>query len=183
MQDGIIQRLLHDTCPASGYDLCQYQNRLPHNANAWLWGEHSLFFREGGFSQSQTQDDRMILDSLERYPLMNVKAALYDSVLQFFEFKTGDGIESQVNILRPELAHDAPRQLSAYLAARQQRQRIRFETLNMIHVTVGMLSCWAASVDAPCRVWAAMAGFAAARPGVAWADRQRHHLRHLFQSP
>src|SRR6202030_4822707 len=41
MQDGIIQRLLHDTCPQSGYDLCPYQDRLPHNANAWLWGEQS----------------------------------------------------------------------------------------------------------------------------------------------
>ena len=140
MQDGIIQRLLHDTCPGSGYDLCQYQNRLPYNANAWLWGENSLFHREGGFAQSQTQDDRMIAASVERYPWMNVKAALYDSVLQFFEFQTGDGIESQVNILRPALTHTSPHQLPAYLAARQQTQRIRFKTLNMIHVTVGMLS-------------------------------------------
>ena len=140
MQDGIIQRLLHDTCPASGYDLCPYQSRLPYNANAWLWGEHSLFFREGGFAQSQVQDDRMILDSLRRYPWMNVKAAVYDSVLQFFMVKTGDGIESQARILRPEFARDAPGQLGAYLGARQQTEKIRFQTLNMIHVTVGMLS-------------------------------------------
>lgn len=140
MQDGIIQRLLHDTCPQSGYDLCPYQARLPHNANAWLWGEHSLFHREGGFNQSQGEDDRMIMDSLTRYPLMNLKAALYDSILQFFMFRTGDGIESQERILRPELSHDTPGQLPAYLHARQQTQRIRFESLNMIHVTIGMLS-------------------------------------------
>jgi hypothetical protein len=69
-----------------------------------------------------------------------VKAALYDSVLQFFEFRTGDGIESQVSIIRPELKRVAPAQLPAYLRARQQRQKIRFQALNMIHVTVGMLS-------------------------------------------
>ena len=140
MQDGIIQRLLDDTCPGSGYDLCPYRSRLPHNANAWLWGENSLFHREGGFAQSQAEDDRMIADSLRRYPWMHLKAAVYDSVLQFFEFRTGDGIESQANILRPELSRDTPGQLPAYLHARQQRQRIRFEDLNMIHVTVGMLS-------------------------------------------
>jgi hypothetical protein len=140
MQDGIIQRLLDDTCPQSGYDLCPYRNRLPRNANAWLWGENSLFHREGGFAHSQVEDDRMIADSLTRYPLMQVKAALYDSVLQFFMFRTGDGIESQERILKPELSHDTPGQLPAYLHARQQRQRIRFEDLNMIHVTVGMLS-------------------------------------------
>jgi hypothetical protein len=140
MQDGIIQRLLNDTCPQSGYDLCPYRSRLPRNANAWLWGQNSLFHREGGFAQSQAMDDRMISDSLKRYPLMHLKAALYDSVLQFFMFRTGDGIESQARILRPELSRDTPGQLAAYLNARQQRQRIRFEDLNMIHVTVGMLS-------------------------------------------
>ena len=140
MQDGIIQRLLHDTCPQSGYQLCPYQKQLPHNANAWLWGDKSLFHREGGFVNSQLEDSRMITDSLKRYPLMHAKAAVYDSVLQFFEFRTGDGIESQINILWPELKKVAPGELSAYARARQQRQRIRFQTLNMVDVTVGMLS-------------------------------------------
>ena len=140
MQDGIVKRLLDDTCPQSGYYLCPYRDRLPHNANAWLWGENSLFHKDGGFARSQDEDQRMIADSLRRYPLMQVKAAVYDSVLQFFMFRTGDGIKSQVNILRPEMGKDAPRQLAAYLKARQQRQRMPFQELNMLHVTVGMLS-------------------------------------------
>jgi hypothetical protein len=140
MQDGIVKRLLDDTCPQSGYYLCPYRDRLPHNANAWLWGDNILFHREGGFANSQAEDQRMIVASLKRYPLMHVKAALYDSVLQFFMFRTGDGIESQARILRPEFTRDLPSQLPAYLRARQQRQRIPFQDLNMIHVTVGMLS-------------------------------------------
>ncbi len=140
MQDGIIQRLLDETCPESGYDLCPYRGRLPRNANAWLWGENSLFHREGGFAKSQTEDERMIADSLRRYPWMHLKAALYDSVLQFFEFRTGDGIVSQETILWPTLKEDIPGQLSAYAGARQQTETIRFETLNMIHVTIGMFS-------------------------------------------
>ena len=140
MQDGIIQRLLHDTCPQSEYQLCPYQRQLPHNANAWLWGENSLFHREGGFANSQAEDNRMIVESLKRYPLMQVKAALYDSVLQFFEFRTGDGIESQINIIWPELKKVAPGELPAYARARQQRQKFRFQQINMVNVTVGMLS-------------------------------------------
>ncbi len=140
MQDGIVQRLLDETCPGSHYYLCPYRDRLPHNANAWLWGQNSLFHAAGGFANSQVEDNRMIADSLTRYPLMHLKAALYDSVLQFFEFRTGDGIEPTVWILKPELARDAPRQLSAYLAAHQQRAKIRFQVLNMLNVTVGMLS-------------------------------------------
>ena len=44
-------------------------------------------------------------------------------------------------MLKPVFEQAAPGQLPAYLAARQQREgRFRFTTLNMVHVTVGMLS-------------------------------------------
>ncbi len=59
---------------------------------------------------------------------------------QFFTFKTGDGIESQEWVLKPEIQKMMPAQLPEYLAAQQQRGRLRFVTLNMVHVTVGMLS-------------------------------------------
>ena len=53
--------------------------------------------------------------------------AANDSVWQFFTFKTGDGIESQEWVLKPVFEKDAPGQLPAYLAARQQREgRFRF---------------------------------------------------------
>lgn len=44
-------------------------------------------------------------------------------------------------MLRPVFEKDAPAQIPAYLAGRQQQPgRFRFTALNMIHVTVGMLS-------------------------------------------
>jgi hypothetical protein len=141
MQDGIVKRLLEDTCPQSGYTLCAYQNRLKTRADAWLWGPDSLFRAEGGFRASHDEETRMIQDSIRRYPLLQVADAIRDSVRQFFTFKTGDGIESQEWVLKPVFEKDAPEQLPAYLAARQQREgRFRFTTLNMVHVTVGMLS-------------------------------------------
>ncbi len=82
----------------------------------------------------------MILESLKRYPLMNLKAASYDSMMQFFDFKTGDGIEPQLNILERGFKHLIPAQVPAYLEARQQRGLLRFKTLNMIHVPVGAMS-------------------------------------------
>ncbi|HEX4369886.1 MAG TPA: hypothetical protein VH019_00950 [Rhizomicrobium sp.] len=141
MQDGIVKRLLDDTCPGSGYSLCGNQNRLKTRADAWLWGPDSLFRAEGGFRGSHDEETRMIADSIRRYPLLQLVDAARDSVQQFFTFKTGDGIESQEWVLRPVFEKDAPGQLPAYRAARQQREgRFRFTTLNMVHVTVGMLS-------------------------------------------
>jgi hypothetical protein len=141
MQDGIVKRLLDDTCPASGYTLCAEKNRLKSRADAWLWAPDSLFRAEGGFRGEHGEETRMIFDSIRRYPLLQIADAVNDSVRQFFTFKTGDGIESQEWVLKPVFEKDAPAQIPAYLGARQQQEgRFGFTVLNMIHVTVGMLS-------------------------------------------
>jgi len=145
MQDGIVQQLLKDTCPPAGreqWQLCPYKNRLPRNANAWLWGATSQFHALGGFAgkAQQDEDSRMIVESLTHYPVMNLKAAVVDSVAQFVDFKTGDGIEPQLSILESGFRHLIPSQVPAYLKARQQRGLLRFRTLNLIHVPVGSMS-------------------------------------------
>ena len=65
MQDGIVQRLLKDTCPPAGdmrWELCPYKNRLPTNANAWLWGAASEFHALGGFTgKAQQEEDSRII--------------------------------------------------------------------------------------------------------------------------
>jgi hypothetical protein len=146
MQDGIVKKLMDDTCPPPDshqtppYKLCNFRNKLKTRADAWLWGPDSAFHAQGGFANSQEEDSRIIRDSLIRYPWLHVKAALSDSVQQFFEFKTGDGIESQEWVLKPGFQRMLPAQLQAYLAARQQNGRISFRFLNILHVTIGMLS-------------------------------------------
>jgi hypothetical protein len=145
MQDGIVKRLMNETCPPAGdinWRLCAFKNRLATSANGWLWGEHSGFHALGGFTgkAQQDEDSRIILESLKRYPVMHLRAAVYDSLLQFMQFKTGDGIEPQLSILESGFKRMIPRQVPAYLEARQQRGLIRFKTLNLIHVPVGAMS-------------------------------------------
>jgi len=140
MQDGIVKRLLDETCPQSGYRLCAYKHRLKTRADAWLWAPDSLFKARGGFHGDHTEESRIIADSIRRYPFLQVRAAVRDSARQFFAFKTGDGIESQEWVLKPDFEKMAPGLLPRYLTARQQQGRLRFAALNMIHVTVGMLS-------------------------------------------
>ncbi len=128
----------------------------------------------------------MIADSIRRYPLLQVMDAADDSVRQFFTFKTGDGIKSQEWMLRPVFEKDAPAQIPAYLAARQQQPgRFRFTALNMIHVTVGMLSLLGLILLHPGRGTSGGGGRRLTFPGLVLLalDRQRHHLRDLFQSP
>jgi hypothetical protein len=145
MQDGIVQRLMDDTCPPAGdinWRLCAYKNRLPKSANAWLWGAGSGFRALGGFTSraQQDEDQHIIAESLERYPVMHLRTAVYDSLLQFLQFKTGDGIEPQLSVLESGFKRMIPKQVPAYLEARQQRGQIRFKTLNLIHVPIGAMS-------------------------------------------
>jgi hypothetical protein len=144
MQDGIVKRLMDDTCPPRGnapWRLCEYKNRLATTANGWLWGD-SGFHALGGFSgkAQQEEDSRIIVESLKRYPVMHLRAAIYESALQFLEFKTGDGIEPQEWVLVPGFKRMIPTQMHAYLGARQQRGLLRFKTLNLIHVPVGAMA-------------------------------------------
>jgi len=145
MQDGIVQRLMNDTCPPQGqahWRLCAFKDRLPKTANAWLWGEHSGFQALGGFASQvqQEEDRRIVVESLKRYPAMHLRTAITDSLLQFLQFKTGDGIEPQLSITVPNFERVIPAQIPAYRQARQQRDLIRFKTLNLIHVPVGAMS-------------------------------------------
>ncbi len=146
MQDGIVQRLLADTCPPPGssarppYSLCRYGAGLPHNANAWIWGERSSFHALGGFKRTDDEYVRIARDSLVRYPWMHLKAALADSAQQFLDFKTGDGIESQRAILEPGFRTILPGQLAAYRAARQQQKLLRFHDINLVHVPVAVIA-------------------------------------------
>jgi hypothetical protein len=137
LQDGIVMRLLDDTCPGSGYRLCAYRDSLPATADGWLWTPHSPFFKLGHFEGTEAESGRIVRDALPRYPVLQLESAARDAVLQFVRFGTGDQIEPQEWVLSPVLAYFIPGQMSAYLAARQQRGLIHFRQLSALHVAVG----------------------------------------------
>lgn len=137
LQDGIVMRLLDDTCPASGYRLCAYRDSLPATSDGWLWTPHSPFFRLGHFEGTAAESERIVRDALLRYPVLQLKAAIKDAAIQFVRFGTGDQIEPQEWVLAPVLSYYMPAQMSAYLAARQQRGLIHFRQLSLLHVAVG----------------------------------------------
>jgi hypothetical protein len=137
LQDRIVIRLLDETCPDSGYRLCAYRDDLPPTANAWLWASYSPFFKLGGFEGTRAESARIIADSLERYPLMNITAAASDSARQFFSFRTGDQVEPQQWALHRTFAAFVPTQMGSYLSARQQNGQIPFRLINVVHVPVG----------------------------------------------
>lgn len=161
LQDGIVKRLLDDTCPQSGYALCAHKDNLPPSANEWLWGSGSPFWKMGDFTGTEAESKRIIADSLKRYPGMHLKTASVATAEQFVTFATGDGIESQALLWGIFTKYIAD-QFDAYKAARQQKDEISFTWINAVHIPAGALSLAAAAV---------ILFRAARRPRAAWDDR------------
>jgi len=136
LQDGVVQKLLNETCPTSNYMLCRYRTVLPHRADKWLWGPGTLFVKLHRFIGTEKESERIVHDSLVRYPLWNAKLAARDASQQFTLFYTGDQIEPQQWILFQDFHKFIPDQLPAYSEARQQKGRLHFGVINVVHVPI-----------------------------------------------
>jgi hypothetical protein len=139
LQDGVVQKLLNETCPSSNYTLCRYRTMLPHRADKWLWGPGTLFVKLHRFIGTEKESARIVHDSLGRYPLWNAELAARDALQQFTLFYTGDQIEPQQWILFRDFHKFIPDQLPAYGNARQQKGELHFGMINMIQVPVAFL--------------------------------------------
>jgi len=139
-QDGIVKRLLDDTCPASGYRLCAYKDNLPADSNDYLWRWDSPFWKLGGFAGTEDEATRIVVESLKRYPLLNLKMAALDTAEQFASFETGDGIEPLNGVPVPALERHMPQQVESYMASRQRNGEISVRWIDAIQVPVGAAS-------------------------------------------
>ena len=141
VQDGIVERLLDDTCPGSGYRLCAYKGKLPKLANDFLWGAESPFrVQLGGFEGMADEANSIIHESLKRYPFMHVRTAFTTMLQQMATFRTGDGLEPLSDIPVPAIMLLEPDQLTKYRASREQRDLLRFGWINAVQVPLGALS-------------------------------------------
>jgi hypothetical protein len=140
IKDGIAKRVLDDTCPQSGYRLCAYKDNLPADGNDYLWGWPSPFWKLGGFEGTAEESQRIIIDSLKRYPLLNLKMAISNTVEQFTTFETGDGIEQLHGVPLPAMRRDIPGQVGSYKASREKNDEIGFKWINALQVPIGALS-------------------------------------------
>jgi len=137
LQDGVVQRLLNETCPTSNYELCRYKKVLPHRADKWLWGPGTLFVKLHRFIGTEKESAHIVHDALVRYPFWNLELAARDVLQQLTLFHTGDQIEPQQWILFTDFHKFIPDQMPAYSVARQQKGRIDFGAINYVHVPLG----------------------------------------------
>ena len=140
MQDGIAKKVLDEACPHEHFRLCPYRDSFPPRADDYLWGPDSPFTTLHRFLGTEKESERIVSESFERFPMLNLTMAMWDSVKQFIVFHTGDGIEPQQWVLARDFRRFMPDQLPAYDLARQQKGSIAFFSVNVVHEPVA----WAA---------------------------------------
>jgi len=138
--EGIAKQTLDEICPTRPLKLCAVKDKLPPTADDWLWGPESPFNDLGRFKGTERESAIVVGESWRRHPLASFGLGLWPALDQFFMVRTGDGIAPQQWVLDPEFRHFMPKQFAAYSAARQQRGLVRFEAVNVVHVTIAFLS-------------------------------------------
>ncbi len=139
IEDGIVARYLDERCPDPALTLCTVKDEIPDEADAWLWGHDTAFYKLGGWQGLGAEQKAIIFDSIQRYPLMHLETAVTASVGQMLRFGTELAIHTNgptIETFRERM----PQWMPALMRAEQQRKSFEVAPLNVLHVPVAALA-------------------------------------------
>jgi len=137
-ESGIASRLLNEHCPERDYLLCPYRDRLPMQADAFLWNDKLDIFPFERKEAMRTEARRLLRDSLVEAPWLHVQVAARYSARAFVAFETGQGLDGEsADHVAPGIEAHFPSDLAAYRSARQQQGALPVAALRAVHTPVG----------------------------------------------
>lgn len=133
--DGPAAAVIRARCPDAGWYLCAFADRLPMDANDFLWAADSPVNRDAegrarflGGALLSAEAGAIVGETLRAHPLAVAEAVLRNTVAQLVTAGIGDtlGADHLAAALRPRIAEGFPvRELAAYDAALQPRDALR----------------------------------------------------------
>jgi hypothetical protein len=141
IQDGIIPRYLAEHCPQASPPLCPYRAQFSSVADDWLWANDSPLHKLGGPQGFGPEERRIILETLKLYPGQHITTALQATLDQLGTMRTIIATNPWDNYhAREQIKRLAPGTLPRFHAARQQREALGTDVLNLLHIPVAALS-------------------------------------------
>jgi hypothetical protein len=120
--DGPGLTVLQRDCPAAGWRLCDFLDRLPPTSDEFLWQPGSPVGLAGGHKAVSAEADAIITAVLHEQPGAELRAFLANGWEQLQRFVSGDGLEPWPVEVSPWIERDFPAaEWEAYQSARQQR--------------------------------------------------------------
>jgi hypothetical protein len=139
LQDGIVKKYLNEHCPSPALRLCAYKDELPNDADAWFWGS-KLFDKLGRFAGLGKEMEKIALDSLIEYPVLQAETAAVATAKQLVAVHTGEGVVHWTWHTYFIIHDFAPQLEKDMWAARQQRGDISFTAINALQYPLALLS-------------------------------------------
>jgi hypothetical protein len=145
LQDGIVTKYLDEHCPDPNLRLCWYRDELPHDADAFFWG-NDIFIELGRFDGLGQEMQTIALGCVVEYPLLQLKSIVLDTAKQIVEVRSGEGVLSTVWHTYAMIELYTPWVQPQMKAAHQQRDELHFEAINWLHYPLGLLAILALPV-------------------------------------
>jgi hypothetical protein len=162
-EDGPATAVLKARCPAAGWYLCAFTDRLPMPANDFLWAPDSPMNRDAagekrflGGIMLAPEASEIIAETLRADPLGVLHAMIGNMLVQLGSFGIGDTLDAAhfMVAVRPRIEQGfSPRELAAFDGARQTKGLLKdaLTPLNPFHLLVALLAL-------PMLAWAAWRG-------------------------
>jgi hypothetical protein len=164
--DGPGTDVLRRDCPASGWRLCAFIDRLPAMTDDFLWRADGPVVQSGGAKMVSGEADAIIAAALRAEPGRELRAVGRNAMQQLARFATGDGLQPWPGTVTPRIERDFPRfEAETYAASRQNSGSLEvpawLQTLHLAVALAGIAGCVGLLLAASRRRHAA-SGFAAA---------------------
>jgi hypothetical protein len=146
LEQGILKDYLDEHCPTEHYKICDYKDKLPKDANLFLWSEDSPVQLTGGWHENKEEYNKIIYGSLTepKYIWQHIKMSVLFSVKQSATFNIGDGnfAFTRETPLNGTIQNYLPNDHEIFEAARQQNGTllVRSSAFNLVIFVVALLS-------------------------------------------
>ncbi len=147
--DGPATMVIRARCPAAGWYLCDFVDRLPMDANDFLWAPDSPVNRDTtghsrflGGALLSAEAGAIVGETLRAHPVAVAGALLRNTLRQLVTADIGDtlGPENLATALRPRLVEGFPaRERIAFEASRQAHDTLRAAVAPLIPLQEALL--------------------------------------------
>jgi hypothetical protein len=132
--------VLRRDCPAAGWRLCGFIDRMPATSDDFLWREDGPVVRAGGAKLVSTEADAIIAAALLNEPGRVLVGIVANTARQLSRFASGDGLQPWPTTVTPWIDRTFPRfEMAAYAASRQTRGTLVLpDWLQSLHIAAGL---------------------------------------------
>jgi hypothetical protein len=146
--DGPGMNVLRRDCPASGWRLCAFIDRMPAIEDDFLWRQDGPVVQAGGAKLVSSEANAIISAALHAEPSSELLAFAHNTMRQLGDFATGDGLQPWPITVTPVIRRDFPLfETSMYAASRQSAGELTvpgwMQKLHIVTALAGVAGCCA----------------------------------------